>query len=231
MKTGKTPKGIRLCTCGRVREGRMSEPVQCNVCFGSIPDRNGFISVTREQGAKHEPDKPVDCFQTPGTSGPGLGKILELETDPENSGTVEVETSELPTNVPELLPAQIRRMAELIVSGTDVRRAAERVGLQHAMRNAKLRNEILSKVVEYYVPAAAQRELVRAARLHALMTAWEAGDTAGLLKAAREIASDPDVGLQAPPVPPVTIDIGDLADVLAKIREDEDEDAEEARKS
>ena len=60
------------------------------------------------------------------------------------------------------------------------------------------------------------RELVRAARNKILIQNMdpEAGDPKLALDAAKQIASDPDVGLNAPAMPLVNIDLGTLGDLM-----------------
>jgi hypothetical protein len=226
---------IKVCQCDADQrdETLVGDEVRyCRRCDGVIPGPGGYISVKRSDIGigPVDPTAPVTWGPT-GRIGPSgiLDEHSVMVAEGERSEPVEVETAELPsvTSIPQLLPTQVRRLADLLAGGMDLDRAATRVGLGGLRGNQRLRQEVLRIVSEYYLPAVAQRELVRAARLRVLMDALQDGsDPALTLRAAREIASDPEVGLTAPPSPLVSIEISeDLARVLEKI------DAEESTSS
>jgi hypothetical protein len=113
--------------------------------------------------------------------------------------------------------AVAKSLVDLVASGKTPEAAAKRLGVS-LTRNEKLREAMTQLMVEAGgVPPHVQRELVRACRLKTMIDFADSPDEAkrGLgLRAAREIASDPDVGLLQPPQVNVTVDVGRLEEVF-----------------
>lgn len=104
-----------------------------------------------------------------------------------------------------------RRVHALMKDGFSLEDAATQVGILRPGGAKKVFRDMISALImDYHIPAEVMREMVRAARVKILLeNTAPGGDSKIALDAAKQIASDPDVGLNAPPVPPVTINIGD----------------------
>lgn len=72
------------------------------------------------------------------------------------------------------------------------------------------RGMVFDLISKFHLPDVVARETVRAARNKLLLeNLGPGGDRKIALEAAKQIAADPDVGLTAPPAPPVQINIGE----------------------
>jgi hypothetical protein len=110
-----------------------------------------------------------------------------------------------------------KRLVDLVNAGKTPEAAAERMGID-IRRNAQLHKAMQELMVEAGgVPPHVQRELVRAARLKTMVdfaNSTDEGQRGLSLRAANQIASDPDVGLNQPPQVNVTVDVGRLEEVF-----------------
>lgn len=126
---------------------------------------------------------------------------------------VEVREDGVPTE------AQARKLVELMRRGASLEEVSDKTGLSREclMRNAVIKRYIQEMIQNNWVPPAVQRELVRAARVKVLVNALQEDDKKLILRAAKEIASDPEVGLNAPPSSTVVLNIHDIAEVLDRV--------------
>lgn len=126
-------------------------------------------------------------------------------------------------------------IAKLVAeSGLPPEKALAKIGVNPAIiRNTpNIREHIKQALAETHIPAAIAREYVRSARVKLLATGmqniervdpetgevvvdYDATDLA--LKAANQIASDPEVGLQQAPLQTIQLDLGPLKDILRKV--------------
>jgi hypothetical protein len=144
---------------------------------------------------------------------------LEMIKDPPPP-QVEVSKTSSPTTTeievtPEVAPAAYReiskRVVDLMHSGVSFEDATKIVGVDIKVAPESLTKMLTASVItQYHLPAHAARELVRAARNKILLeNLMPGGDTKAALDAAKQIASDPDVGLNTPPSPLVQVNITD----------------------
>lgn len=143
-------------------------------------------------------------------------------------------TGEAPQGKIESSKSLARNLIDLVRGGgLTPEEAARRLGLDPAAlrENMELREQMRNLLASYAdIPSHVQKELVRAARLKILMKNVE-GETPGeqkiALEAAKQIGSDPDVGLNLPPVPVMQVDMNTLEELFSKLpREPEVIDAE-----
>ena len=71
-------------------------------------------------------------------------------------------------------------------------------------------------VKDFYLQNSIRRELVKATRNELMLFS---PDPKIKLEAAKQISSEPDIGLNAPPVPQVQVNIGDLKDLIDRVSE------------
>jgi hypothetical protein len=128
---------------------------------------------------------------------------------------IEAKVDKTGTHNPQKAIAQ--KMVDLVKAGKTPEQAARRMGVS-LTRNEKLRKAMAELMVEAGgVPPHVQRELVRAARLKTMVDFADSPDETKRslsLRAARDIGSDPDVGLNQPPQIQVTVDMGRLEEVF-----------------
>jgi hypothetical protein len=77
-------------------------------------------------------------------------------------------------------------------------------------------------LINYAIPDEARRLVVKASLNKVLTDALQVGDNELILKAAKQIASDPDVGLTAPPQNIVNISLEKAQNALEKASEREE---------
>lgn len=115
-----------------------------------------------------------------------------------------------------------RRFAELVGEGKSPKAAAGilRVDLGDP-GNYAVANEVQQLIRGYASRPEIDRELVRASRRKILIDAMtgQVPDHGLALDAAKQIASDPDVGLNAPPAPLVSLTFGSIEEILERLDE------------
>ena len=119
-----------------------------------------------------------------------------------------------------------RKLVDLVKQGDTATQAASKMGID-LRRNKRLREAMQALMVEAGgVPMAVQRELVRATRLKTMIDSIgheELKERELGLKAANQIAGDPDVGLNQPPQVAVKVDFGALEDIFRALTTDDTE--------
>lgn len=113
----------------------------------------------------------------------------------------------------------IAELKGLIDSGIDPRVAARRVekNLPEGTTKKYVKGEISRLLTDYDFTEVWDRALVRAGRRKVAVEAMEAGDGKLTLQALKDIASDPLVGLIAPPQTTLNIDITGLQSLLDSV--------------
>lgn len=126
--------------------------------------------------------------------------------------TAEVDPNELGN--PKAIANEVRA---LIKQGMTPEEACKSLGID-LKRNADLRKQMRLLVAEVgEIPAQVQKELVRMARVKIMLKNVHEDDHNAqklALQAAKQIAGDPDVGLNVPPQVINLIDLGSLEDVF-----------------
>ena len=113
-----------------------------------------------------------------------------------------------------------RRFSELVARGTSPKAAANLLRIDLADPGSyAVADEVQKLIRGYAARPEIDRELVRASRRKILIDAMtgENPDHGMALDAAKQIASDPDVGLNAPPAPLVSLTFGSIEDLLNNI--------------
>lgn len=119
--------------------------------------------------------------------------------------------------------AVAKKFAELVTEkGKSPAEAADLMGIKiDSAGAAQLRREVEGVIRGYTMKPEAAKVLVRAARnkllIDALGTDGHEYDPKIALEAAKQIASDPDVGLTAAPVPMVQLQFGNIEELLSQI--------------
>ncbi len=110
----------------------------------------------------------------------------------------------------------VRKFNNLIESGVPPETAAKKV--EKELVTFGNREEVIKKLqdimVNFSFSADVVRAAVRASRMKVLIEALANEDPDMALKAAKQIASDPEVGLEAPPVTNVNLEIRAIKDLL-----------------
>lgn len=121
--------------------------------------------------------------------------------------------------------ALAHEVKQLIDQGLSVEEAAKKLGLD-LRRNKELRGQMRRLVAEVgTIPALVQRELVRQARMKLLLGNVHSDDPDAqkiALQAAKQIASDPEVGLNAPPAIVALVDMESLNQIFNKLPDEDD---------
>ncbi len=118
-----------------------------------------------------------------------------------------------------------KKFAELVTEkGKSPAEAADLLGVKLDSAGAtQLRREVEGVIRGYTMKPEVAKALVRASRNKLLLDALGVGggeaDPKIALEAAKQIASDPDVGLNAPPVPLVQLSFGSIEELLTTISE------------
>ena len=122
---------------------------------------------------------------------------------------------------PKMIANEVR---DLIKQGLSAEEAAEQLGLD-LKRNGALRQQLRKLIAEVgNVPSMVQKELVRSARLKLMLKNVHSDDTDEqkiALQAAKQIASDPEVGLNQPPQVIALIDMESLGEVIKQLPDDD----------
>jgi hypothetical protein len=119
--------------------------------------------------------------------------------------------------------AVAKKFAELVTEkGKSPNEAADLLGIKlDSAGAAQLRREVEGVIRGYTMKPEAAKVLVRAARnkllIDALGTSGHEYDPKIALEAAKQIASDPDVGLTAAPVPAIQLQFGSIEELLTQI--------------
>lgn len=119
--------------------------------------------------------------------------------------------------------AVAKKFAELVTEkGKSPAEAADLLGIKiDSAGAAQLRREVEGVIRGYTMKPEAAKVLVRAARnkllIDALGTSGHEYDPKIALEAAKQIASDPDVGLTAAPVPAIQLQFGSIEELLTQI--------------
>jgi hypothetical protein len=166
------------------------------------------------------PEEGEDCIFTPNLSPDPMNpeeRDAEMEIDINLGKAVDIssDTQTVITKKDGGVVAQ--KVVTLMQKGMSIEEASKTVGLDSAMLPRQLVNSItLAAIQTYQLPAAVSRELVRAGRNKILIEEGfsKDGDKKLALEAMKQISSDPDVGLNAPPAPIVQINMGDLKKVI-----------------
>lgn len=153
------------------------------------------------------------------SAAPAENPDSEIEVD--SDGHVETENTQAEENETQKQQrkAVVNTFTKLIESGVPPQTAAKKVkaelvNIPNRDRVLKLIEDTLSK---YSVSADVMRASVRAARMKVLLEGIASDDPDLILNAAKQIASDPEVGLNAPPATNVKIEIGSLKEVLQTV--------------
>lgn len=114
-----------------------------------------------------------------------------------------------------------KKLAEMLYNGVSKETALKTLGIEEfEVDTRKLAIEANSFLVQNYTfPDEARRMIVKAALNKLLTDAILAGDIDTALKASKQIASDPDVGLTAPPQNVVNISLEKVNEALNKASE------------
>lgn len=117
-------------------------------------------------------------------------------------------------------------------SGLSPEEAFKQSGMgRNMLKTPGVREAVKALIVENHLPADIDRAMVRAVRRKILLAAQDdlyttdedgsvhvRKDSAEIaLKAANQIAGDPEVGLQQPPATTITLDIGPLRDIINRM--------------
>jgi hypothetical protein len=117
------------------------------------------------------------------------------------------------------------QMIELVKSGMSPKAAAEAVGADFkAMDRKTFERLITDGISSYHLPPVVAKEAVRAARNQVLVEALLTKDHKTVLEATKQIATDPEVGLNAPPIQVTSLKVDSLKDLLEKVSEKDFED-------
>lgn len=163
-------------------------------------------------------------------------KIVNPEFDnpetlvPENSEVLEIEQSENSIVVISHTPAAsektatghiAKKLIELIAQGVTKENAMKALGVEaHQINLRELMVETNAQLLtNYAIPDETRRLMVKAALNKVLTEAIQAGDPETILKASKQIASDPDVGLTAAPQNVINISLDKAAEALNKANE------------
>jgi len=118
----------------------------------------------------------------------------------------------------------VQEVRDLVKQGVSVDEAARHLGLD-LKRNGELRKALRRLVAEVGdIPAAVQKELVRGTRLKVMLKNVHSDDTTEqklALSAAKQIASDPDIGLNIPAQVIALVDMGSLQEIIEKLPDDD----------
>jgi hypothetical protein len=112
-----------------------------------------------------------------------------------------------------------QKISNLMQKGVPLSEAAKTMGLDAKLMPRELVTKLTVNAIQtYQMTPGVDRELVRAVRRKVLIDEGlsETGDRKLALDAAKQIATDPDVGLNAPPQPIVQINLTELQTVIDK---------------
>ena len=114
-----------------------------------------------------------------------------------------------------------KKLAEMLYSGISKESAMKSLGVQpHEINMRELMIETNSFLLSTYTfPDEARRLMVKASLNKVLTEAIQSNDIDTILKASKQIASDPDVGLTAPPQNVINISLEKAQDALNKANE------------
>jgi hypothetical protein len=113
---------------------------------------------------------------------------------------------------------KVKRFLDLIAIGNKPSRAAERVGITNTakfMKSQEFRNEVRDLIEADNLPAGVRRAMVQAGLNKIFMDNYKK-DPKVALDASKQIASDPEVGLNQPQLIGVPIDMGALGQILSQ---------------
>lgn len=113
-----------------------------------------------------------------------------------------------------------KKLGELIEAGATPEAAALELGLPpRALKNASLAEEFKKLIANATFSADAQRAIVRAARIELLGKGLKAGLEGAkiALEATKQIASDPQVGLTAPPQTTINLTFAKSGELMDKM--------------
>lgn len=113
-----------------------------------------------------------------------------------------------------------RRFVDLLNGGKTAAEAANRMGfrLKDLALNGEFQERVKERLINGFIPDEIRRALVKASLNTVLMDSMNSPETYKLaLEATKQIAQDPEVGLNLPPQPSVVVNIGDLESLLKKV--------------
>lgn len=144
---------------------------------------------------------------------PGVNKKFEIKTDNEITFTVNPDISEKTAT-----GSVAKQVAEMMYKGATKDQALKVLGVEdHQVDLTELvRQTNMFLVKTYAFPDEARRQIVKAALNKVLTEAVADNDHEMIIKASKEIASDPDVGLKAPPQNVINISLDKVQDALNK---------------
>ncbi|CAB4142396.1 hypothetical protein UFOVP434_7 [uncultured Caudovirales phage] len=171
----------------------------------------------------HEPvDKQFRNKEKDNTVEEFIKEVDDVCNDLDVSTSVPVVISHTPAASEKSAQGQIaRKLAEMLYSGLSKDSALKALGVQpHEVDMRELAIETNSFLIKSFsFPDEARRLLVKASLNKVLTDALQKDDTETILKAAKQIASDPDVGLNAPPQQVINISLEKAQDALNKANE------------
>jgi len=151
---------------------------------------------------------------------------------PENSEVFPVEqiehsivVSHTPAASEKTATGQIaKKLIELINEGVSKENAMRALGVEaHQINLRELMIETNAQLLKNYsIPDETRRLLVKASLNKVLTEAIQAGDVDSILKSSKQIATDPDVGLTAPPQQIINISLDKAQEALNKATEREE---------
>jgi hypothetical protein len=160
-------------------------------------------------------------FDNPETVIPEKSEVLEIEQEPNSIIVI----SHTPASSEKTATGQIaKKLIELINNGVSKDVAMKTLGVEaHQINLRELMVETNAQLLrDYSIPDEARRMVVKASLNKVLTEAIQAGDIDSILKASKQIASDPDVGLTAPPQQTINISLDKAAEALNKANEREE---------
>ena len=160
-------------------------------------------------------------FDNPETLIPEISDVLEIAQEPNSIVVI----SHTPAASEKTATGQIaKKLIELINQGVNKENAMKALGIEaHQIDIRALMVETNAQLLrDFSIPDEARRLVVKASLNKILTEAIQAGDSEMVLKASKQIASDPDVGLTAAPQQVINISLDKAAEALNKANEREE---------
>jgi len=142
--------------------------------------------------------------------------VVEFESDQDEPHLV-LDTNK---NKDDVATAKAKKFLDLVRKGCTPGEAAEQVGMSLAqLKRTRVRKRIEDLTIAYHLPDEIRKLLVKAGLNRLFMMNLGKKDVANqkiLLDTIKQMASDPDVGLQSNQQVGIQINLGELADLISR---------------